>query len=352
MFDPVSERRLQLWLGSATLGLLFVLVVGLTALGNRTFAAGFSIHADFADLSNLNAGSKVQVAGVVVGRVLAVVPVARTPAPTTTTSGVDDSGRATAPGSRVRAVLWIERRHANRVRRTSRALVTSVGVVGRRYVEILPADGEPGPPCRGGEVIRGVDAPKIDRLIDRTFVQIKAFATLAREVEPELARLGAARRGLEQTLDSVGGPQRVTALLARLDRLGAQAQTLWGDVASQTGGGRMDRAAASIKRLVDRTDQVGALLDRGQEQLSRAEELAGLWSPAQRRRLSRAEGQLDRSLTQTRATLATLARLWRKVLAGDGTVGRLLTDPELVDEIRQIHRILKEQPQRAMGKGK
>ena len=70
--DPARERRLQLRLGSAMMALLVLLVVGLTALGDRTLSRGYQVHADFADVQNLKEGAKVRVSGALIGRVLAV----------------------------------------------------------------------------------------------------------------------------------------------------------------------------------------------------------------------------------------------------------------------------------------
>ena len=78
--------------------------------------------------------------------------------------------------------------------------------------------------------------------------------------------------------------------------------------------------------------------------------MAGFISPAQRRRLDSAMARLGGVATRGQKLAAGLDALAGRVKKGKGSAGRLLFDRELVDEIKQTHRVLKESPWRVLAR--
>lgn len=337
-----DEQRLQRILGSATLVLAAAAVIGLLALGGRTLSAGYTLHVDFATVENVKEGAKVQVSGREIGKVLAVRH-----------GGARAGEPALRPGTRVRITLWLQRRFQHEVRRGAQVLVTSAGVIGERHVEVLPPPGEPGPVANENEALRGIDPPKLDRLMARAFAQLRLMASLGRELAPELRRLQTTQKSVDQKLGALLGEDRGEALNKRLNTLAEDAETLTRTLAQVTEGGalpaRIQKTALAII-TPRRAEQLDDLTQRAEAQVNRAETLLNTFGQSEKQALQKAQKNLQAAAKTAKKTAQTLQTLRQKVERGEGTAARLLQDPEIIDEVKALHRLLKEHPLKAVGK--
>jgi hypothetical protein len=329
-----GDRKVRLILGAAVLFVAATLVVGLVAMGNRPLARGHVVHVDFAHVDNLQEGAEVRISALVVGRVLAV------------RHGASRAGNEPPPLAAARVDLWIDRGMAHLLRENSIYYVNAKGVVGERYLEVgpPPRGRAPAGQLRPGAAIRGVDSPKLDRLLQFGHDNLRAMALLARELRPEIRGLSAAMDRISVTMDRHAPPARVRRALDDLGRLVGELQDLRRELppAPET-----RRTLAAVERAAQLTlDRFGPLRQR----LDALElpELPQRW----RDQLREGLGKLEAAATRGQAVAGLLRSLKRRVDAGQGTVGRLRADPQIIDEIKETHRILKETPWRAVVKPK
>lgn len=332
-----GTRRQKLAVGLALELILVALVVAIVALGNRSWSRGFVIFVDFDRLDNLKEGAEVRISGQAVGRVLAI-----------------ESGRAAGePPLRaaLRLRLWLERDRAGLVRRSSVFYLSAKGVIGERTVEVGPSPGEPLAAVVAGEVHRGVDPPMIDRLIQKGYANLRATLAIMRELRPDLRELGAVIGSVRARLEGIGPPERLRRLRASLESAVAEAGRLLAALRAASEDGRAPRGILrDLGAIGERREAFARAGENADALARRGEELAALLSAEERARLTRSLERL-REAGAHAAELAALAeRLLARVRQGRGTIGRLLTDVEMSDEIKDAHRVLKESPWRALAK--
>src|SRR6185437_3719290 len=149
-------------------GLLAVAFAWLIGLGNP-FKQSVSFYVTYNFAGGIEVGSPVRVSGIKVGKVEDIkffVP-ADPNAVALKEPGSADSGNSEAIVP-LRLKISIRRDAAKGVRKDSRFYVNMAGIIGERYIEITPGSFSE-PQIAGGEVVAGVDPPRIDQLISQSF---------------------------------------------------------------------------------------------------------------------------------------------------------------------------------------
>jgi ABC-type transporter Mla subunit MlaD len=334
----IRSRKLQLAVGFVMELLFLGLIVGLVLLGNRTLTRGFTILVDFDRVENLKEGALVRISAQPIGRVLSI-------------------RQSVRPGelplqARLRADLWIEKRMSHFVRQNSVFYVNAKAVVGERYLEVGPFQGDPRPAVQGGELFRGIDAPLTDRLLQLGYRNVRETMSVVHALAPDLDELTTALGQLRKHLQETTSWDQVTRVYSGADRLVSEATALWSDLEAGTDRLRLvRRVATEVSAVAERKGDRLAVLERRLENLSQSlEGIYELFSPKERARVQRSLGDLGRSADQVAAMAAAVRGLVELVESGRGTIGHFLFDPELTDEVKEAHRLLKESPWRALAK--
>ena len=314
MSERASGREgwsLELRVGAFVLGLLALGVLVLLLLGKerQVFEARVPLHSAFAEVQGLAVGAPVRIAGVTVGSVARV-------------------GFSEARADRLIHVDFTVRRDALRwVTGDSVARIASQGLLGDKLVEITigTVGAPPIPP--GGEVV-GVAPTDVNQLVDRANTLLARAQQVADHVEVATAWLseprtvGALRSAIvsfSRLLESAahgpgllhalfydrGAPQHLDAILTALD-------------ATSTG---LAKGMRRIDRLLDAVNREGAELVHNVSQAARSvgETATDLHDARLIARLDQAAGDL--------------AALTASLRAGRGTVGALLNDPTVYDQL-------------------
>ena len=330
------HTRLQLVVGVVMELTLLGLVVGLVALGHRSLGRGLTLFVDYDRVENLKEGAEVRISSMVVGRVIAIRQGATAGEP--------------APLARIRVQVWLERAQAHHVRRNSAFTVNSKGPIGERYIEVGPPPGDPAAGVSAGEALRGVDSPAMDRLIQFGYDTLRFGRAWERDLEPDIHAVMRAADSVRAHLEEL----RAGAHLARIGSAANEAisttRELWDSVQAGT-----DRMRAP-RRLAEKLASIGqrdgdTLADVGERarQLARKLDLLeDLLPPGERGRAERSLDRLKLAASQGEQALALLQKLRARVQSGRGTLGRMLADEEMADEIKEAHRLLKESPWRAL----
>jgi ABC-type transporter Mla subunit MlaD len=337
-----DERRLARRVGAGILCFALVAAVATMLLSGVTLAPGFILHVDYERIGNLKPGAKVMMCGQEVGEILAIHLAPK---------GSFLQKKAESPDEpeepRLTLDLWLRWRFRKYIHVNSELFVNSVGLLGEQYLEIGAPRGEPGPTVRWGQHLRGVDPPRIDRLLQQVHRNLKAVTALIREIRPFTEEIAAAFRHLGEIQREAGlDAARLAATRRRVDATITEGQAAWRDLERSTHRG------ADLRALRDELDALGGrvgddlrlLGERLDVVLARLEGAQDLWAPDRRRRIRGAVARfrhavalLERLVRDGRAIAALVAR-------GEGNVGAFLKDKELWDDFHYVHKILKSRP--------
>lgn len=325
---------------------LAVVVSGITLLGKESnlFRSKNSYSIRFDTVSGLNTGNPVQLNGVDVGEVKRVI-LPRDP-------------------SESEIVIWvsIDTRYEKRIRKDSEARIKTLGLLGDKYVEIT--SGSPGKPVIPDQgLIPTAPATSVDELIasgEDVMDNITAVTFSLREIL-ERTRAGEGLLG-ELTTDSAEGQRLVDTVTETLESIREAVSRInegRGPLArllnDEEMGNRMEDSFDRLDRVLaqvesgegllpsllndpqgkERFDEILARLDRttaGLETLSRdLENKDGLLQ-----KLLRDEEYAERIASDLQELLTRLNNLSAKMSEGDGTVARLLDDPEIYQSLNDI----------------
>jgi phospholipid/cholesterol/gamma-HCH transport system substrate-binding protein len=320
-------------------GMLILVGVSLLAalilvMGGITFQKRFPLYVDFENPGGIQPGAPVKMAGVRVGTIEALEFRASPPDPLT--------GRRTL----VRAKILVEERYHREIHRNAEFYVTTQGVLGEQFLAIDPGTGSD--QIVAGTIAVGMGPPRIDLFVARAY-------TLLDEAVAGVASNRDQIRGIVHNL--AGTLQHTNDLLARngsrIDRLIEDTDQLIRD-----GDGLVNAAraryvdGAEVRRIMARAESVLATIDREVPPLSR--DARALMANANRI----ANGMGDAQIQDVQAALRDVRSIARRAdsIAGDaqrvsqnirqgrGTVGALLMDEEVYDDLQELVRDLKHNP--------
>ena len=332
--------------GAVVLTALAVLATGIFLLGERSnlFALKNGYSISFANVSGLEAGNPVQLNGVVVGRVEDVV----------LPEQIEQEN----------LTVWIslDRRFADRVREDSVARIKTLGLLGDKYIEISSGSSA-APSVPAGGQVPAAPATDVDRLlssgedvVDNVAAISYALRTLLERMERGEGLLG------EMLIDSESGQktkQAVVETFESLRRITSKIEsgsgTLGALVMDEELAGRVEASVARIETALTALESgsgpLAALLHDESMRYELDAALGSLGKAAEQTeslilQLRDGNGLLQRLLTDESYAqslgddLETLLRNLREVsgelLEGEGSLGRIIQDPNLYQAIDDV----------------
>jgi ABC-type transporter Mla subunit MlaD len=302
------------------------------------------IRVYFHHTGGLREGAPLVVGGRSIGRVESISPLAHgAPGPL-----------GGAPG--VAVTVAVARGAAERVRRDGDVFIASRGALAERYLEIGPSRGE-APVLAEGDELLGRDPPTLDRVLERTWNNLTVSSAFVREVRPEyeglrreIARLGESIDELVGEVIAAGGG----AVFLELAALRAEARALREvGLGGDAGLVRFDAVIAGTRALIARgrgeLDALGAAADRlaaGAGAIRARAAGAGL------ERFGVAIARARAALAKIDPLLAKVAELSGRLARGEGSLGRLMRDPEFPEDAKALGKLLKRQPWKIIGRPK
>jgi hypothetical protein len=288
-------------------------VAGVLTLEQSHLRPGTNIVVELARIGPLQAGAKVRLSGLVLGRVDAI---------------------RLADGSHVMLDVWIDDRYVGFVRENADLFIAREGLFGEAFLALAGTRGEPGAPVQEGQVIRGDDPPPVERLFTDAQRDYDELQSLFADIEPEWAAL---RGAVDETAD------RLAALESPLPgarKLIDEVRALDVPDLAPLAGARdaIGRMRAEVSALAPRVSAAARLARR----------LGDAVDDDRIRRLGDALDGLGDSVRRVERIMAVAAELSAWVQSGRGSVGALAQDPEISDEFRQTRRQLMREPWRLL----
>ena len=357
----MSEQRRNVAVGLTVIGALVLLgaMIVIFAGVPQMFQGGYELRLLFDSTHDAHEGDAVHLRGCRVGRIVRIDFTEGDPRKgVTITARID--GDVNLPGD-------------------TKAYIFSKGVTGGGYLELKPEgeariDPRTGQPVEflpkdGSVVIKGAHRGTgllPGDLLEKAKHALDGLEELAAVLKPALRDFGALSRNLNEL---VGPPTPTTAPAAPQEHEGLPLATAPAPKGLRATLAKLEAALDAVSAVLGSTDNQ-ANLKTSLDNLARASEksaeaMTALKAFAEKARTavddvakpaSAAAERLMGSAEKLSATLVTINQAARKVAAGEGTVGRLLNNPklynnlveateqmgELVQELRDFVRIWKE----------
>jgi len=306
-------------------------------MGGLSFQPTFTINVDFDNPGGLKPGAPVQIAGVKIGRVAAV-----------NFRGGKLDAKSGERLPLIRVVASLESQYKASLYANSKWFVTTQGVLGEVYLAV-----DPGTPDRpllvDGATVNGVSPPRLDLLLSETYELLhRAYVGISENQ----AKIGETFDDLHRTLKGTGDFFEHNS--AKLDRAVDDLQAMTAETRDTLQAarqkyvdnpqiGRIMNNAEGVSRTL--ATELPPLLDDGRKTANDAAKLANaLASPEQLDRYRAITADAKDAAGHARVAAKDASDLVAHVRQGKGTVGALVMDEALYDDIQELLRDLKHNP--------
>jgi ABC-type transporter Mla subunit MlaD len=258
------------------------------------------------------------------------------------------------------AIVAIDGGEAWKVPADADVFVASRGILSERYLEVAPG-GDPGTPVREGSELRGSDPPMLDTVLRRTWANMMTMEQFVDEVGPELAALRTARTALVGELAAIAA--QIDQLLPLISGVGplveeatelmaAAKQTYDEALGGETGIAAIEATLANARTLVGKLrmviDQLAPIAKRLESEVVRVRDRVVAHDPVGR--ATDVLAKLRAAIDKIDPLLATAQDIASRFRRHEGTIGRLMHDPEFPEDAKELGKILKRRPWRVIAK--
>ncbi len=331
-----NARSIEVKVGLLILAALALLAGFILVMGGINFQPTYEIIVGFDNPGGLQGGAPVKIAGVKVGKVTAMEFY----------GGKEKDGDQ--PRALVRALVDVEKRYQKEIHDNATFYITTQGVLGEQFLAIEPGSVDR-PFLEDGAIVRGLDPPRLDRLIAESYDLLHTTVAALRQHRPQIRE---AFDGLTKTLKGTG---------EFFDRNQDRLDTIAGNVEQITDEGVKTVEAARLKyvenpaldRIIVHIDHLTAtaardvpvLLDQGQKTLGGAQKIVNTFSnDAELARIKAMLADLSATTKSARAASADAQAVAAHMKQGRGSVGALVMDEQLFDDLQELARDLKHNP--------
>lgn len=330
-----SARSIEVKVGLLILTAMVLLAGFILVMGGINFEPTYEIVVGFDNPGGLQSGAPVKIAGVKVGKV----------------GRIEFNTDAPGDGSvdtLVYAHVTVEEKYQDSIHDNATFYITTQGVLGEQFLAIDPGSRDR-PTLENGAVVRGLDPPRLDRLIAESYDLLHTTVSALREHRPQLGRLF---DGLSRTLEGTGtffenNQDRLDRMAANVEKMTEQGvDTLELAHEKYVDNPRIDRMIRNLEYLSAATARdVPVLLTEGKKTLQGTNKIVAAF--ADDNQIAKIHGMVD-DLSHTAKTARAATDDARLVAAhirkGRGSVGALVMDEQLFDDLQELARDLKHNP--------
>jgi phospholipid/cholesterol/gamma-HCH transport system substrate-binding protein len=331
-----QEKSIEVKVGVLILVSLGILAAFVLIMGGLSFEKTYVVYVDFDNPGGLQSGAPVRIAGVKCGKVSELAFMGGKIDPKT--------NRRTL----VRAKVSIEERVKESIHEDADFYVTTQGVLGEQFLAIDP--GSPQRPLLAeNTVVKGIDPPRLDlflakayELLDTTMTSIRNNRELIHEIATNTAGL---LKGLNTTLSD--NRERINRIVENVETLTHEANTLTVNARKNyVDNPKIARTIDNVDRLAaDIQKDSGPLLKDTREavaNLNRASKVIG--GEEEQAKLKKTLDEVAQLATRANATAADAQAIVQHIKKGNGTVGALVMDEAIYDDVQEMVRDLKHNP--------
>ena len=331
-----QEKSIEVKVGVLILVSVFILTAFILIMGGLNFEKTYSLYVDFDNPGGLQTGAPVRIAGVKVGKVAELRFMGGSIDPKT--------NRRTL----VRAKISIEERVKQSVHDDADFYVTTQGVLGEQFMAIEP--GTPGRPVLAeNAVVKGIDPPRLDLFLAKAFELLDTTVTGIKNNRELISDIAVNTAGLLKGLNNVvsDNRERMNRTMANVEALSAEANTLAHAARTRyVDNPKIIHTIDNIDRISsDLQKDTGPMMKDAREALANLNRLSATVGDAEEQtKLKKAIDDMAQLAARANATAADAQSIVQHIKKGDGTVGALLMDEEVYDDLQEMVRDLKHNP--------
>ena len=331
-----NARSIEVKVGFLILTAVGLLVAFILVMGSINFQPTYSIFVDFDNPGGLQGGAPVKIAGVRVGK-------------------IDEiefrGGKTDAQGKRdalVRVKISIEKRYQESVHENGLFYVTTQGVLGEQFLAIEPGSADR-PVLQDKAVVRGLDPPRLDMLLAEGYELLHSTVSSIRDNRAEISETF---DGLRSTLKGTGAFLRNNG--ERLDKIvvNVEEATVSGNELLK-GANEKFVQNPQVDRILTNTDALTGqlahdtpeLIADAKSTMKNAKRLSDtLGSEEQQVKIKRLVDDTTDLVGRAKVATNDAQQIISHVKQGRGTVGALVMDEQLFDDLQELARDLKHNP--------
>jgi len=307
---------------------LFLVSVMVLTSKSSFFRESIVIHTSFQNIGGLIEGSEVRISGVLIGFVKTI-------------SFAPEEGATT-----VLVDMTVDDRGMDRVMKDSKATIGSLGLLGKKYIEIMPGLKEAGT-VQDGDFIVGVDPASLSDALDKggkIMDSIGATATHLEVLFASIAGKGDTETDLSRTISTI------KRIVGRVETGDGVLHTLIYDPSKRKLVDVFAVSAAHIRAMITDVHEGSGTLheliygDQYKQLMTNladtSEALRAIvvdlrTKPGVLHALIYDEEQL-KLLEHIVDTTDNLARITERIERGEGTIGGLIVDPSIYEDLKKL----------------
>ena len=263
------------------------------------------------------------------------------------------------------AIVAIDEGDAWKVPADAEVFVSSRGPLSEKYLEVAaPRHGDaPGPPIKEGGELVAADPPSLDNVLQHTWNNMTTFRLFVDEVRPELTALRTEVDALRahvadvaSDLDTLGPDIRGVAplIVAARELLAEGQKTYQVGLGGPAGFARFQAMISDARTTLAQArvaiDKLAPLAARLGANLTRVRGAFGAHDAPVRLELVLAQARA--AIDKIDPLLAKVDEINGRIARGEGSLGRLMKDPEFPEDAKELGKILKRQPWKVIARPK
>jgi phospholipid/cholesterol/gamma-HCH transport system substrate-binding protein len=332
-----GERSIEIKVGVLILVALGILGGFVLVMGGLSFQKSYAIYVDFDNPGGLQTGAPVRIAGVNVGKVDEIQ----------FRGGELDPKTGRRP--MVRCKLSVQTKVQKTIHDDAEFYVTTQGVLGEQFLAIEP--GSPNHPVLDPEttIPKGVGPPRLDlffakayELLDMTVTGLNNNKDLVKDIATNARDL---LGGLNGAITD--NRARIDRIMQNLDSLTAEANTLTKDARTNyIDNPKLVTTVDNIEKITtDLKNDSGPLLKDAKEAIANLNRVSATLGDAEgQAKLKKTLSDVSELASRANAIATDAQTIVTHIKKGEGTVGALVMDEELYDNLQEMTRDLKHNP--------
>lgn len=333
----MSQRSIEVKVGILILSALVLLGAFIVIMGGLSFQPTYTVYVDFQNPGGLQSGAPIRIAGIKVGHV----------AEMQFRGGMFDP-KTHEPDAPIRVVAKVEKKYQKAIRENSRWYVTSQGVLGEQFLAVEPGSGDE-PTLKDGAHVQGVSPPRLDLLLAESYELLhRAYEGITNNSK----KITETFDGLHDTLKGTGeffkhNQGKLDQIVDNVNDITVEAKGTVKDARRRfVDGPQITRIMNNVDHTTTTLDKnLGPLMKDGRKVLGNANRLTtALASPDQVAKYKKITDDVSQATGHAKIATADAQALVAHIERGKGTVGALIMDESIYDDIQELLRDLKHNP--------
>ncbi len=305
-------------------------------MGGLSLEKTYTLYVDFDNPGGLLAGAAVRVGGVKVGSVKELEFLGGKVDPKT--------GRRVV----VRTEISVEKRVEDSIHQDADFYVTAQGVLGEQFLAINPGSPDK-PPLGEGVEVKGIDPPRLDLFLAKAYELLDTTVDGIKNNRETLAEIIDNTAGLLKGLNFIvsGNRERIERTIANVEDITVEAKQLTHD--ARVNYVDNPKVLATIDRVDDLVARIhedsGPMLKDAREALANLNRVsATVGDPQEQDKIRKTLTDIAQLAERANAAAADAQAIASHIKSGKGTVGALVMDEEIYDDMQEMVRDLKHNP--------